>query len=238
VRAYVKDPGVPYSDMVTYCPGDVPVPKKITVYPTQWITTGGTWIDSGDCDTYGGKDSYAVYNDDNGFGNQAGQILVGSYIVDDDDEDCYREGNYSGGIKFSLVQTLLPAGAAISNAHLKFSSSFVSYGATAYASPKPVTCVSGVGQSKLVWGGLVGAKHFSSKSLSSSTYFIPISSLGEFQAPSVNVTSAVNTWLKYPDKNHGFILTPAAAPHPQEDGDGRCLSGLGNFLLEIEYFAP
>ena len=87
VEAYVDLPGSQVSELVTYCPGDIPKTEKITLTPVQWVTAGGLWFEDGDCDTYGGADSYLLANKNDGFGNQPGQVLVGSYLVDDDDED-------------------------------------------------------------------------------------------------------------------------------------------------------
>ena len=239
VSAYVNSPGIQDSDMAKYCPGQAPAPQKLTITnPMEWITTGGQWISSGDCDGYGGLDYYKGDNQENGFGNQAGQVLVGSYLVDDEDADCYREGNYSAGIKFNLQQPELSPGIYIQKAVLKFSKVALSYGAPGLASPKPTTCVASVGYSKLDWSGLGNTIHFSSKSLSSSLYNIPLSSLGQFAAPSLDVTQLVRGWFEHPENNHGFILVPAAAPYPPEDGTGKCLSELGNFQLVIEYYAP
>ena len=48
----------------------------------------------------------------------------------------------------------------------------------------------------------------------------------------------VEAYAKHPENNHGFIFTPASAPVPKVPGTGKCLSGLGNFQLEVYYFAP
>jgi hypothetical protein len=98
-----------------------------------------------------------------------------------------------------------------------------------------------VGVAKLEWSGLNAPNHFggSQPSLSSLANNTPFSSLSVFMAPTtVDVTSQVAGWMNHPANNRGFILTGASAPSPSGDGIGECLSGLGNFQLEIYYFAP
>lgn len=237
VEAYVDLPGSQVSEMAEYCPGDQPKTQVISLTPTLWVTTGGQWIQDGDCDTYGGADAYLLANQNEGFGNSAGQVLVGSYLVDDEDEDCYREGNYSGAVKFDL-QSKLPPGAAIQKAELVFLTAFMDYGATGWASPAPSSCVKNVGKAKQEWSGLLGSAHFYDKNvLTGPGYFSPITSMFSFGALNADVTSTVKDWVKNPGNNHGFILTPVGAPHPSGDGNGRCESGLGNFQLNIHYFA-
>ncbi len=110
VKAYVEGPeygGQIVSEMATYCPNQPLQPEKLVLTPTDWLTTGGQWIQSGDCDMYGTGDTYANANKNNGFGNNIGEVLVGSYFVDDEEQDCYREGNYSAGVKFA--QPVLPS---------------------------------------------------------------------------------------------------------------------------------
>ena len=238
VQAFTNDPAIESSPMATYCPGEPPAPQIMTLTPTDWITTGGQWIESGDCDTYGGADSYMLANQNNGFGNQPGEVLVGSYIVDDDDEDCFRQGDYSGAVKFGSPG--LPLDAIVQRAVLKFSSLFTDYGASGVATNYKLFCVGGVGKAKQDWTGLGDASHFVNKNvLSSSAYNNPITSLsGWNNAPEVDVTSAVKNWIKNPQQNYGFILTPLSAPSPAVDGSGICESGAGNFQLEIHYFTP
>lgn len=236
VEAYIDYPGMGVSEMATYCPGQPPTAKKVTIAPAaQWLTTGGQWIQDGDCDDYGGAETYKYKNQNNGFGNQNGQVLVGSYIVDDD--DCYREGHYSAGVKFDISLSL-PPNAVVQNADLRFSTVFMNYGATGIAAPKPASCISAIGKAKKDWSGLSAGIHFaSSPSLTSLTYNTPLTSMSNYMNQA-SVTQAVVDWIKDPSSNHGFILAPAAAPHPYDDGSGSCLSGLGNFQLDIYYFAP
>ena len=234
IEAFIASGGISPSDMSTYCPGTPPSAQKITLTPVQWLTTGGQWIQDGGCDDYGGADSYKLQNQNSGFGNQSGQVLVGSYIVDDD--DCYREGNYSAGIKFDLVS--LPPYAVIQHAELRFSKIFMDYGATGLAAPKPQSCVKNIGKAKKDWSALGTGIHFDDDiSLSSSAYNTVLTSVSSY-SNQADVTQAATDWLKNPFNNHGFIFTPASAPHPIGDGSGECLSGLGNFQLDVYYFAP
>lgn len=235
VEAYMDYPGSQVSAMDTYCPGEPPKAQMLTLTPTQWLTTGGQWIQDGDCDDYGGADHYQLANQKKGFGNQPGQVLVGSYLVDDD--DCYREGDYSGVVKFNL-QSIIPSNLTIQKAELVFSRLSIDYGATGLAAPTPSSCVKNVGKSKQDWTGSIGSNHYSSKNfLSGSAYFSPITSISPYMALKTDVTFAVKDWMKNPAKNFGLIFTPAGAPHPYDDGAGSCLSELGNFQLNVYYFA-
>jgi len=240
VKAYVEGPeygGQIVSEIATYCPGQSLQTETIVLNPTDWLTTGGQWIQDGDCDTYGTGDAYLLANADSGFGNTA-EVLVGSYIVDDDDEDCFRQGDYSGGVKFG--QPVLPRNAVVQKAILKFSEVFTDYGASGVATNYKLFCIGGVSKAKQNWTGLNGGSHFVGKNvLLSSAYNSPLTSLSGWDStPEVDVTSVINTWIKYPQQNHGFILTPASAPKPAVDGSGSCESGVGNFQLEIHYFVP
>lgn len=235
VRAFVNDPAIEDSEMATYCPGQPPQPEKIVLDPSDWLTTGGQWIQDGDCDTYGNGDAYVIANQKSGFGKN-GEVLVGSYIVDDEDADCFRQGDYSAGIKFGEV--VLPPGAVIQKSILKFSGISTDYGASGVATNFKLFCVGVVGKAKQNWTGLVTGNHFQAKNiLFSSAYNQPYSSIsGWDDTPDVDVTSIVKQWHKQPSQNHGFILTPRSAPHPIGDGAGSCESSVGNFQLEIYYF--
>lgn len=237
VQAFTNDPAVESSEMTTYCPGSPPMPQVMTLTPSDWITTGGQWIQDGDCDTYGTGDAYLLANQNSGFGNQGGQVLVGGYIVDDDEEDCFRQGDYSGAVKFDTPT--LPVGAVIQRAVLKSSALFMDYGANGVATNFKEFCVGGLGKSKQSWTGLDGGNHFYNKNvLFSAAYNSPIASVSAWTStPEMDVTSAVKGWLKNPGTNHGFILTPRSAPNPATDGSGICETGVGNFQLEIHFFA-
>ena len=241
VKAYAEGPelgGQIVSEMTTYCPDKPPQPEKTVLAPINWLTTGGQWIQSGDCDDYGLADNYVLLNQKNGFGNQSGEVLVGSYIVDDDGADCFRQGDYSGGVEFATP--VLPTGAVIQKALLKFSDLHTEYGSSGVATNFKLFCVDGVGKAKQDWVGQGSPIHFFGDNiLLWSAYLDPITSVsGWDHTPEVDVTYAVNNWIKNPGQNHGFILTPANAPGPSGDGHGECLSQVGNFQLEIYYFAP
>lgn len=238
VRAYINDPAKE-SEMVTWCPGNQPTPQIMTLTPTDWLTTGGKWIQDGDCDTYGGADSYSVINKNTGFGNQPGEVLVGGFIVDDDDEDCFKQGDYSGGVKFGLPPAL-PPGAFIQKVVLKFSEVFTDYQVSGLATNIQPVCWSGVGKAEQDWTGLGDEKHFVGKNiLMGYVYGGPFASLSEWNnAPQVDVTSIVNNWIKHPDQNYGFIFYPAPVEGPYGNGSSTCYTGVGNVQLEIHYFAP
>ncbi|MEW6093022.1 MAG: hypothetical protein AB1531_03555, partial [Chloroflexota bacterium] len=238
VQAFIDDPVLEPSLINYYCPGQEEAAQQITLTPSQWLTTGAMWIQDGDCDTYGGGDYYVITNKDSGFGNQAGQVLVGSYIVDDEEEDCFRQGDYSGGVKVTSFP--LPADSVIQQAVLKFSKVFNEYGSTGVATNFSEFCVNAVGKAKQDWTGLVSGNHFYGKNvLSYTAYFSPITSVSAWDfTPEVDVTSVVKNWIAHPEQNHGFILTPRAAPSPATDGSGKCFTGVGNVQLVISYFVP
>jgi hypothetical protein len=238
VEAYAEGPeygGQIVSEMTTYCPGQPPQPQKTVLTPSDWLTSGGEWIKDGGCATYGGLDDYTYYQNNGLLNGNSGQVLVGSYIVDNDDKDCFRQGDYSGAVKF-LIPALQP-GAVFHKATLKFSSVFTDYGASGLATNYKLFCANGVGKAKQDWTAL-GSNHFLGKNVLSS-YNTPFASLSSWDfSPELDVTSAVGNWLKHPEQNHGFILTPASAPSPLIDGSGKCESGVGDFQLEIFYFVP
>lgn len=238
VEAYAEHPengSKVVSPKTIYCPDDPPEPEKTTLLPpTNWVTTSGEWIELGGCGGYGSADYYLLENQNKGFGNQAGEVLVGSYLVQDG--FCYKEGQYSAGVKFNVQPDLLP-GAVIQKAVLRFSKVYIDYKSPGIAGSPPYSCVSAVGEAKQDWSGLSNGNHFSSQFLATPSNNIPIASVGTAQSQ-VDVTAAVSDWFKHPENNHGFILTPASAPVPKQPGTGECLSGLGNFELDIYYFAP
>ncbi|MDP1546378.1 MAG: Ig-like domain-containing protein [Anaerolineales bacterium] len=222
------------SEMAIYCPGVVPETKKAVLTPTDWLTANGLDFESGDCDNYGQADSYLLQNQKDGFGNQPGQILVGAIVVD---TECFKDILYSGAIKFDPAKSL-PPNAVVQSAVLTFSKIFMDYGATGWAGGKPTSCVASIGKAKQSWTQLVGPNHFADNT-NLYTYNSPLTSLNSFMALKADVTSAVSSWVKHPENNHGFILNPSSAPLPGPgNGTGECTSGLGNFQLEINYFAP
>lgn len=236
VRAYSNDPAYESSDISRYCPGKPPATKQIILTPTDWLTAGGEWMEAGDCSDLGNMHKYLITHEETGFGNLPGEVVVGTYFVDN--EGCYREGDFSAAVKFTLA-TKLPMDAVIQKAVLKFSKSFIDYGATGVASPTPVTCVASVGKSKQAWNSLINDDHYITTSFFSSLgYHSPIQTLATTMAPAVDVTNFIKSWLAHPEQNYGFTLTPSAAPHPLDDGYGECISGLSGFQLVINYYAP
>lgn len=234
VRAYGADPAIESSAMDTYCPGDPPQPSTISVPASAWLTTGGMWIEDGDCDDYGTGDTYLLAHP--AFGSQAGEVLVGSWILDN---GCFRQGDYSGGLRFNV--TALPVGAALHSARLTWSAAQTNFGADGLATNYTAQCVGGVGLGLQDWTGLGGAQHFvGSNILSGYKYQSPLMSLSEFSPSAADVTSAVRLWLQHPALNHGLILTPRPAPYPpHEDGGlGECEVFLRDVRLEIAFFAP
>ncbi|MBI2333036.1 MAG: hypothetical protein HYU84_12920, partial [Chloroflexi bacterium] len=222
------------SEMAIYCPGEMPEAKKTVLTPTDWLTANGLDFESGDCSNYGEADSYLLQNQKDGFGNQPGQMLVGAIVVD---TECFKDILYSGAVKFDL-QNSLPPNAVVQKAILTFSKINMEYGATGWTGGKPTSCVARVGKAKQSWTQLVGSNHFADNT-NLFTYNSPLTSLNPFMALKADVTSAVSSWVKHPESNHGFILNPASAPLPGPgNGTGECTSGLGNFQLEIYYFAP
>lgn len=234
VEAYVDDPAIPPSPMAKLC-GESPTLKKITLTTvTAWLTVGKTWVDSGDCDTYGGAELPEYKYNQEGFGKQPGEVSVGSYIVDDDNNDCFRQGQYAGAVKFDISPLIsLPSGAVIQKAELKYSEAFYDYGATGIATNEKPSCVKGVRKGAQDWTGLMGAKHYSLSLLSYKYY----ASFGD-------LAYVVKGWLKNQSSNYGLILLPAEAPDPEpvEDWDGNvtgtCEEGLTNFSLDVYYYAP
>jgi hypothetical protein len=224
------------SQMAIYCPGEPLEPQMMALNPINWATTGGQWIQSGDCDTYGLGNAYVLANQYDGFGNN-GEVLVGSYIVDDDDEDCFRQGDFSGGVLFPNPALL--SGSVFEKALLKFSVLVNEYGATGLATNYKPVCISGIGTSKQDWTSKISSNHFFGDNiLLGAAYYTPLVSYpGQNGVSGIDVSSAVASWIMHPEKNHGFILTPAPAPSPPVDGSGRCQTQIGNFQLEIYYFS-
>lgn len=228
VRAYTNNPAYLESDITTYCPGEPPNTQKVTLYPTAWVTTGGLTFEDGDCSDFGGLEPYyGLYN-----GNV--QIVTGSYIVDN--SGCFQQGFYAGFVKFGYN---IPPNAIVQKATLKFSTVAMDYGSPGWASPTPTSCVAGIKKSKLDFSPYSHDDHYTQTvALYSSQYGEPITSINPYGSLEADVTSVVKDWTKDPSAAYGFILTGAGADDPKSDGYGRCLSGLGNFTLDVYYFAP
>jgi LysM repeat protein len=236
VTAYVDNPAVADSVAASYCPGLYQSqPQKVTLTPTDWITTGGNWIDQ-NCEEFGALDPYIDVNQTSGFGNNTGEVFVGSDLLDSG--DCFQQADYSGAVKFA--QPGLPPGVVIQNAVLRFTKAFSDYGADGWSSNAAPFCASGLSRALQSWTGQVTANHFvGTNFLMTKSYNSPITSIPEAgNSYQVDVSATVKNWMKHPETNHGFILNPDAAPEPSGDGYGRCFSGVSNFQLDIYYFAP
>jgi hypothetical protein len=228
VQAYaegVQYGGILFSDMVTYCPGQPPAMQQVFEEPSDWLTSGGEWF-SQDCPL---KTPFYSFDGDP-------IVLVGRYTTDYDG-GCVRDGSYSGGVKFPVAP--LPSGAVLQKATLRFSTVLMDYGAPFVATNlEPEACVSELGRATQDWSGLGDANHYSHTELSGAAYYSPYASLSGWFLSDTDVTAQVHVWLKYPENNHGFILIPMDAPYPTGGGTGKCLSGLGGFQLEIDFYAP
>lgn len=224
VDAYSDDPAVEASTISTFCPGEEPVTESISLSLEQWLTVGGTWIQDGDCDTYGS----ATFQ---GLGTTP-KVKVGSYIVDDDEEDCYREGDWRVHLKFA--SPVLAPGAVVQSAELRFHDAGTQYDATALATNEKPLCASAVRRADSEWTASVPPSHWV-KSLPL-TPGPQVATVG--WAPAVDVTGTVGKWVENPATNHGLMLMPRSAPHPLADGAGSCISFLDGFVLDLTYFTP
>ncbi len=233
VQAYPKDPILEPSKIAVFCMQDeAPVPLKTVLTPKHWITNEYTWVQNGDCDTYGSGTFSPQGN--------LPQVMVGSFIVDDDGKDCFQQGYSKAGVKFDLNELFLPPEAVIHKAFLKFSHFGHTYEASGLATNYKLSCVREVGTSKQDWTSQASNHIATSGSLLSiSQYYLPFTTLSEWNtSPVVDVSAVVNNWIKNSSNNHGFILFPASAPNPLIDGSGICYSYLTNLQLEIRYFVP
>ena len=241
VKAFVNDAAIPLSPISTYCPGGQPVMEKISLSPTDWITTGGNWMSAGGSEDMGSASAFQYYilNNFPQFGNQDAEVFVGAKIIDED--GLYSEENYAGGVKFNMA---LPPGIVIQKAVLKYSIPLMKYGATGLAAPTPSSCVSTIGKATQPWSGLTYPNHYTdSISVSALNKNLPIVSLSPFMANEVDVTAIVDAWTLHPNLNYGMVFTPVSAPTPNDGGSGdggtgMCLSAMSNFSLDIYYLAP
>lgn len=236
VRAFVKNPFIGESEMITWCPGDsAPQPQTVVLSPTHWLTGGGTWIEDG-CDTYGTLDAYVGENQETGFGNQPGEVLAGYLLVDDEEDDCFRQGHYFGAVKFTLPSSLqFGQSAMLQKATLVIGSKFTDYHKSGEAgNAPPYTCVRAVGEASGDWTGLGNAQHFSP---GSAVMEYTDSPFADYGSGYIDVTSIVYKWMYYPINNHGLILFPAYAESPYTDGASYCYTGAAVSLI-IDYFTP
>lgn len=215
------------SEMATYCPDKPPSTQKVTLTKLENWVTGVDMLETGsDCD--GVDYGYSAISPLHSFGYSPGEVVVGAYTFDD---DCYQNVYSRGAVKFSM-QSELPANAVIQKATLRFSTLAKHYLSKVIAGPAPATCAAGVGKAKQDWSPLVDSDH---RVKTFGLYNTPISSIGQYGPLQADVTAAVKDWVKNPATNHGFVLSSI---NPPPGGVAFCISGLGNFQLDIYYFAP
>ncbi len=236
VRAFVENPLIGESTMATWCPGDAGAqPQTVVLSPTHWLTGGGTWVEDG-CETYGTLDAYVGANQETGFGNQPGEVLVGDLLVDDEEKDCFRQAHHYGAVRFTLPSELqFGQSAVLQKATLVIDSEFTDYYRSGEATnAPPYTCVSAVGEADGDWTGLGNAQHFSP---GSALMGYADSPFADNWSGYIDVTSIVYHWMYHPINNHGLILYPVHVGPPYNDGDSYCYTG-ADVRLIIDYFTP
>lgn len=230
VKAYAEGPqygGKVESEMATFCPGQPPATQKVTQSPSHWMTTGGAWI-SENCNVSEIKPLASAA------GSTQARITVGSWV--EDYGNCYEEGDAYGAVKFPAPP--LPNGAVIQQATLKFSKVFLAYGASGTTlGAKPQACADTLGTGVKDWTWMINNLHFA-ETPSLGAFDKPLASMSDYMPSPIDVTTTVKDWYKNPSHNHGFIFDPVAPPQPSGDGSGECISGLGNFQLDVFYHAP
>jgi hypothetical protein len=116
VKAFANVPeygGKLLSEMATYCAGQTPLMKKITLLALENWITAVDMLEQGD-DCLGFDDGFSGYEE--GFG----EVFAGSYDVDMPGEDCYQNVYYNSAVKFKIPASPLPAGAVIQKALLRY----------------------------------------------------------------------------------------------------------------------
>lgn len=226
VEAYATDAktgGTLVSALDTYCPGQPSMAQQVTESPSNWITTGGQLM-AYDCPLVVPFYSFA----------DLPAVLVGSYVTYYEG-GCFRKGSYSGGVKFALDN--VPPGAAIHKATLKFSTILMDYGSPFVATNwQPDSCVDAVGWSNQDWTGWDTGNHYS-KTKSLLDLYNPLVTISGWSTD-IDVTGPVMGWIMSPESNNGFILTPTYVQIAAGGGTNKCLSGVDNFQLVIDYFVP
>jgi hypothetical protein len=236
VQAFANVPeygGKLVSEMSTYCAGQTPLMKKITLLALENWITAVDMLEQGD-DCLGFDDGFSGYEEG------MGEVFAGSYDVDIPGEDCYQNVYYNSAVKFKIPASPLPAGAVMQKATLRYYHIYLDD--TVYFGPIEVpppyaslgTCVSAVGKANKDWTGLSDADHWIYL-YGLGLYATPTISAPKFAGTGVTVTSVVSEWLKNPASNHGFIIY---GKNPPGGNNSSCISGLGEFRLEIQYFAP
>lgn len=231
VSAYVDTPsGRMYSDSAKFC-GEQPEPEVMFLDPTEWLSTDGVWVEQG-CGDFGSAPYFTP----------SGQTLsIGTFIVDVD--DCFKQGDSSGAVKFNLAMATPDVGVHIQQAILHVNQIKIAYAVDSEVAigAKPSLCATRVGKASADWTGLStghfidGVNHLSHIPYAPS-YTNYLSSFGE------DVTAAVLGWIENPASNRGFILSSSLADLYNSGwlGSGwdhqTCFS-LVNVQLEIRYFS-
>jgi len=218
VRAFVNDPVIEPSEMMTFCPGDMITPQKITLAPIHWLTLGESnymWESVG-------------YPPDGVF---SGAVRSGSV-----------HNRAYAAVKFE--SPTLPPGAVVQKVMLKFQILWTVYESDT-AIPYTPSCLASVGRAGQNWIALDGGAHNyvfvytqGGTAMEAHNSDVPLPEIGPIYLE-VDVTYIAKKLFANPSANYGFMIAPRPAPNPPIDGDrGACLSTLGIFQLDIYYFAP
>ena len=139
VEAYADSPGSQVSEKsVTYCPGEAPTAKKVTLTNVnEWLTTEDVLSLGEDCPY---TQAHVFRLDNSGFGSQPGEVYIGAAIRDSEGgigvSDCYMDEYYQGGVKFNL-EGEIPSNAVVQKAILRFVKLNQVYLGGAVAAQKP-----------------------------------------------------------------------------------------------------
>ncbi|NPV75091.1 MAG: hypothetical protein HPY59_01825 [Anaerolineae bacterium] len=240
VRAFANHPsaGELLSAPVSYCPGQLPAPKKIILQPIDWLTTADDWIYDG-CEDTGQAWPWKPLGI---------EVVVGGLEVNSD--DCGLQSRSAGAVLFDIpAMKLSQPLAVIQKATLLFHNRSTDYSVYfgedkgyVATNQKPL-CATRLGISKVDWKGWSPSNHFSfdQSMLDHPANIAPYTAIKPFNY-SIDVTSAVQTWFKKPDTNRGFVLYPTSldlAYYFYSNAENqRCMSNLNDFKLEILYFTP
>jgi hypothetical protein len=198
VRAFLNYEGQIVSDIVSYCPGQPPEPKKVILAPEDWLSTDGDWIVDG-CETY--LESHYSYP-------IGSQLLVGTFFINND--DCLWQGDSTAAVKFDLAD-FGEIGTVIQRATLRVSQTYYEYEVDTEVATglKPFLCATRIGKAKADWTGLSAGHFIDNKNILTGKEYSPISTGGfSWQAGSFgrDVTTTVLGWVENPVSNNGFIL--------------------------------
>ncbi|MCW5875429.1 MAG: hypothetical protein KIS85_00985 [Anaerolineales bacterium] len=218
------------SEMATFC-GESVKPQEVILKPVDWLSTYNEWINL-DCDV--GSPQYTPAGT---------QITGGMHVLSPG--NCIRQGEASAAVKFDL--DILKSLGAIQQVNLRFKSVGLNYQLDSWVATnlKPL-CLSRLGRAKQDWTGLSSGHYIANDNLLwREQYFAPYKSFSmAVGANSIDVTSAVLSWIKNPANNHGFILAPNYADAYNQGvfytGGERlvCYSLLDHVELQVRYYAP